>query len=599
MRDVTSAASGRSFRLTGVGAFRRRNRQLDPQGVAAGAVLTLLAVLVGVPVVMVIWMSFRRGLPGRASPITLENYANLASDPYFLETIGNTVVFAGLTLLVTFTFLIPLTFLLTRCDLPFRRGFVILLSIVILIPTFLRAIGWILLFSPEIGVVNRMLMGIFQLPTAPFSIYSMAGMALIQGLGFVPAGYFMLSAAYRAMDPVLEEAAYTSGLGKLRTFLKVNVPLTMPALLGTFVYLAMTAVSVFEAPAIIGIPARIYTVSSIIALRVQPTTGLPDYGEAGAYGMIMLMLGLVLSWVYFRTVRQSRKYVVVSGKGYRPKTIKLGKWKPFALAFVMLFFLAETFMPLGMLLWASFTPYLMVPSVGAIPLLSFSNYSRLGEVLNPRVLANTGILVVLAPVMAVVLSVLAAWVVTRSQSRLRGAIDILAFLPHAVPHILFAVGLAYLALLTRQSVPLYGSVFLIVLAHGITYMAFGSRALNSAMIQIHRDLEEAGRVAGLTAFGTLRKVVVPLISAALFSSWFWIALLSYREVTMALILYAQTNDVLSTLIWNWWREGRTGEVAALGSLLVSGLVLLMSVVLVGFRQLLSARESTAQGVLGH
>ena len=132
---------------------------------------------------------------------------------------------------------------------------------------------------------------------------------------------------------------------------------------------------------------------------------------------------------------------------------------------------------------------------------------------------------------------------------------------------------------------------------GIVYLAFGSRTLNAAMIQVHRDLEEAGRLAGLTALGTLRKIVVPLVAAAVFSSWFWIALLSYREVTMALVLYAQQNDVIATQVWMMWREGQAGEVSALGTVLVLVLAGLMGTVALVYKQAVLARASSVEGAV--
>lgn len=578
-------------------AAGRRGWRFDGGSLAAAGVFLLLLLLVGGPILTVVWMSLRRGLPGQAGPLVLDNYVALFGDPAFLEVVSNTLIFGFLTLGVTFFFLIPLTFLLTRCDVPFRWGFIVLLSMVILIPTFLRAIGWIMLLSPEIGAINRLLMATFGLEKPPLSIYNMFGMAFVQGLSFVPAGFFMLSAAYRAMDPALEEAGYTSGMGRLRTFLKINLPLTVPALLGVFIYLMMTAISVFEAPAIIGLPARIFVLSSMIYLRIQPQVGLPNYGFAGAYGLVMLILGILLSWMYFRTVRQSRRFVVISGKGYRPKTIKLGKWKPLAVAFIIGFFLLETGMPLAMLIWTSFTPYLLIPSIEALPLLTLSNYETMFDRQSPRMVYNTLFLVALAPLAALLVSIMVAWIVTRTRSRLRAAVDTLAFLPHAVPHILFAVALAYLALMLRQSIPLYGTMLIIVLAHAITYLAFGSRTLNAAMIQIHVELEEAGRLAGMTALGTLRRIVVPLVLTAVLSSWFWIALLSYREVTMALILSGRDNEVIATAIWKMWRQGQTGEVAALGTVLVLMLMAIMLVIGFTSRRVLLSR-ATATGPTG-
>jgi len=557
-------------------------------------VLALLLVAVGGPIALIVWMSLRRGLPGGASPLTLDNYVALFRSPFFLETLANTAVFAMLSLLVTFVFLVPLTFLFSRTDLPFRTGFVVMLSIVVLIPTFLRAIGWIMLLSPEIGLVNRGLMAVFGLESAPLNIYSMGGMAFVQGLAFVPAGYFMLSAAYRAMDPALEEAAYTSGIGKLTTFRTVDVPLTFPALLGTFVYLAMTAVSAFEAPGIIGLPARIFVLSSVIFLDVHPqSVGLPDYGAAGANGMVMLVAGLALAVVYFRALRAGRRFAVLTGRGYRPRPLRLGRWTGLALAFVLAFFLMEVFLPLGMLVWASLTPYLIAPSADALPLLTLANYGRMLTPQSARGLANTVVVLAIAPLLAVAIAVAVAWIVTRTASRLRGIIDVLAFAPHAVPSVLVAVGLAYVALLARGAIPLYGSVLIIALADAIIYLAFASRTLNAAMIQVHHELEEAGRVGGLSPLATLRHVIVPLVRPALLNSWFWVALLSYREVTMALVLLTQFNNVIATDIWTLWREGEVNRVAALGTSLVAVMLALIVVATLALRRSPVSRTAAA------
>jgi len=143
--------------------------------------------------------------------------------------------------------------------------------------------------------VNKWLQQWFDLASPPFNLYSLPGMAFVQGVSFVPGAFFMLAAAYQSMDPSLEEAAYTAGVGKLRTFLKINIPITWPAIAAVMVYLFMTSIAVFEVPAIIGLPARILVLSSLIFQSTTPTTGLPDYGTAGAYGGIMLVLGLVLA----------------------------------------------------------------------------------------------------------------------------------------------------------------------------------------------------------------------------------------------------------------------------------------------------------------
>ena len=528
----------------------------------------LLLVLIGLPVLMVILMSFRTGFPGEEVPFTLENFATVYMTPRTYEVLLNTLFFATSSVFITLLIAVPLVWILMRTDIPFKKTIYVLLTIGILIPVFLRTIAWILLLSPRIGLVNKWVQEAFALSDPPFNLYSLTGMAFVQGVSFVPGAFFMLAAAYRSMDPSLEEAAYTSGVGKLKTFLKINIPITWPAIAGVMVYLFMTAIAVFEVPAIIGLPARIHVLSSLIFTSTTPSTGLPDYGMAGAYGAIMLILGLTLAFLYVRLVKQGKKYTVITGRGYRPREIALGPWKWAALAFVFFYLCIEVFVPFAVLLWASLLPFLQLPSAEALSSLTFKHYLEIPTHVGLRPFINTLILMFSVPTITMALSVLVSWIVIRTQVPFRGFLDTLVFIPHAVPGILMAVGLAYLGLAYRDYFPLYGTVSIIVLAHTINWIAYGTRTTNSVMIQVHRELEEAGRVSGASAPRVLGKIILPLIAAGVLNSWIWIGMLSYREVTMSLTLLTRSNVVISTVVWQFWGSGWVPQVSALGVILI-------------------------------
>jgi iron(III) transport system permease protein len=551
------------------GAWEGLSRFL-PHGVTlfATGLSGLLLVLIGLPVAMVILMSLRTGFPGESVPFTLENFATVYLTPRTYEILLNTVFFAISSVAITLLIAVPLVWILMRTDIPFKKTIYVLLTIGILIPVFLRTIAWILLLSPRIGLVNKWLQQLFALSEPPFNLYSLTGMAFVQGVSFVPGAFFMLAAAYRSMDPSLEEAAYTSGVGKLKTFLKINIPITWPAIAGVMVYLSMTAIAVFEVPAIIGLPARIHVLSSLIFTSTTPSTGLPDYGMAGAYGAIMLILGLTLAFLYVRLVKQGKKYTVITGRGYRPREIALGGWKWAALAFVFFYLSIEVFVPFAVLLWASLLPYLQLPSAEALSSLTLKHYIEIPTHVGPRPFINTLILMFAVPTLTMILSVLVSWIVIRTQVSFRGFLDTLVFIPHAVPGILMAVGLAYLGLAYRDYFPLYGTVSIIVLAHTINWIAYGTRTTNSVMIQVHRELEEAGRVSGASASRVLGKIILPLIAAGVLNSWIWIGMLSYREVTMSLTLLTRSNVVISTVVWQFWGSGWVPQVSALGVILI-------------------------------
>ena len=563
------AAPARAMRLDVFSRFSRPF-ELGQYGVSffTAGLLALLILIVGVPVAMVALMSLRTGFPGEGGALTLQNFVEVYSDASTYEVLGNTLLFALGSVAVALLFAIPLSWLLMRTDIPFKKTFYVLLTVGILIPVFLRTIAWILLLSPRIGLLNQWLMRIFDLGGPPLNLYNIGGMAFIQGVSFVPGAFFMLSAAYRTMDPSLEEAAYTSGVGKLTTFLRINIPLTLPAIAAVVVYLFMTGIAVFEVPAIIGLPARILVLSALIYTATSPPTGLPEYGIAGAYGGIMLVAGLALAYFYVRLVKQGKKFTIITGRGYRPREIALGRWKWAAMAFVLLYLSIEVFIPFLILLWTSLVPYLQLPSAAALKTMTLKHYLSIPNYAGAQPFINTFILMIGVPTLAMVISVLVSWAVVRTQVRFRGILDTVAFLPHAIPSILVAVGLAYLGLAYRDFFPLYGTIFIIMLAHVINWIAYGTRTTNSVMIQVHRELEEAGKVAGASTPRVLWKIVLPLIAAGVLNSWVWIGMLSYREVTMALTLYTRNSVVISTVVWQFWSNGWIPQVSALGVVLI-------------------------------
>jgi iron(III) transport system permease protein len=551
-------------------------------GLFAGGLTGLLLLLVGVPLLMVVLMSLRTGFPGEGGPLTLANFIAVYSAPATYQILLNTLLFALGTVVIALVFAVPLVWLLSRTDIPFKNTIYVLMTVGILVPVFLRTIAWILLLSPRIGLVNQWATQLFGLDHPLVSLYNIPGMAFIQGVSFVPSAFFMLAAAYHTMDPSLEEAAYTSGVSKFQTFVRINVPITWPAIAGVMVYLFMSAIAVFEVPAIIGYPARILVLSASIFTSTNPPTGLPNYGIAGAYGAVMLAAGLTLAYFYVRLVQHGKKYTVITGRGYRPREIALGKWKWAALAFALLYLSMEVFIPFLVLLWASLLPHLQLPSAEALSQVSLANYETIFDFVDALPFVNTAILMIAVPTATMFLSVLVSWIVVRTQISFRGALDTLAFLPHAIPSILLGVGLGYLGLAYRNYFPVYGTIIIIAIAHTISWIAYGTRTTNGVMIQLHRELEEAGKVAGASAPRVLGRIVLPLVAAGIFNSWIWISMLSYREVTMALTLGTRKNLVISTIVWQFWGNGWVPQVAALGVLLVLFAVLIVGALKFGF-----------------
>jgi len=531
----------------------------------AVAVAFLVAILVLAPLVTIGWMSFVPDLPTLRGPYTLSNFSVLAEKTTY-QLLLNSVIFSVLTLVIALCFGFPIAWLVERTDIPFKLTIRSLVGMTILIPTFLQAIGWVLLLSPTIGIMNQFLTKTLNLPLV-MNVYTMPGMAFVQGLSFMPIAFFMLSAVFANMDPALEEAAYANRIGGLKTLFRVTVPLSWPGLLAAIIYMFMLGIGVLEVPLIIGLPGQIHLFSSRVFTLTRASSSVPQYGVVGATSVVFLAISMVAAYYYSKVIRKSYRYAVVSGKGYRPRLTELGPWKWLADAFVLLYFVLSIVFPFASLIWVSLVPYIQVPSVEALESVSISAYRYLR---NPMVLesfANTTILIFSAPTLVMILCILISWIVVRSNMRGKLTLDRLATVPLAIPNIIIAVALMYIALIAGPFFPVYGTVWILIVAFVISHITFGTRTLNAAMIQIHKDLEEAAAVSGAPPSTVMRRVIVPLIWGPLMEGWIWLFLLSFREVTMAATLYITDNAVLSTVVWVLWSNGEFDRAAAVSVVL--------------------------------
>lgn len=540
-------------------------------GISALAILGLLA--------MVLWMSLRTGIPGQISTYTFGNYAALLTDPYNYRVMVTTLIFAAITIAIS----VPLGFIfawfIERTDMPYKAAAMSLLGVGILFPTFLKAMGWVFLLHPRIGVINSFLMQLFGLEKNPFNVATLPGIGFVEGLTLTPLAYIMISAALRGMNPAFVEAASIHGVSKWKTLLRVELPLVWPALLSAVIWMLTVAIAAFDVPGVIGMANNIFTFSTAVYFMINPNEGLPRYGLSGAYGTIMIGLSLILMIPYFRALKQSHRYQIISGKSYQSRPIELGRGWLLGWGLLASYFTLAFILPLLAIFWVSLLPYVQVPSRQALAAVSFERYGSIafdGAFL--RAGLNTLLLMVIVPTLVVVFSAAISWIVTRSRLRGRVLLDAIAFLPHPVPHLLFALALAYLALLVSNVVPLYGTIYVIMAVYVICWISFGTRVLNNSMIQVHRELEEAAQVGGVSTLRVLWKVILPLVRPALIYAWIWTSLSAYRELTMAVFLASPKSQLLSTYIWGQWHGGGLGDAAAIAVVMMA----IMSPVVVTF-----------------
>src|SRR5713226_551853 len=427
---------------------------LGVAGITALAIVGLLT--------MVAWMSLRTGVPGQPSLYTFKNYTTLLTDPYSYRVMMTTLEFAAVTIAVS----VPLGFLfawfIERSDMPYKATAMSLLGIGILFPTFLKAMGWVFLLHPRIGVINIALMNLFGLTKGPLNIATVQGIGFVEGLTLTPLAYVIISAALRSMNPALVEASSIHGVSKWKTLLRVELPLVWPALLSAVIWMLTVAIAAFDVPGVIGMANNIFTFSTAVYFMINPNEGLPRYGLSGAYGTIMVAFSLVLMIPYFRALKQSHRYQIISGKSYQSRPIELGRWWLLGWGLLAGYFILAFLLPLLAIFWVSLLPYVQIPSRQALAAASFERYGAIA--FDSALLAagwNTLLLMVIVPTLVVAISSAISWIVTRSRMRGRLILDAIAFLPHPVPHLLFALSIAYFALLISNVIPLYGTIFVL------------------------------------------------------------------------------------------------------------------------------------------
>ena len=552
-------------------------------------VFLLVLGLVLVPLSFLILGSFSTArLPTDFSLETMGwvNYLKVYTDPETYALLGNTVIYVAGSALLGISLAVTLAWLVERTNMPGKVWIYAGVPMTLAVPGMLQAMAWVLLLSPRIGLINKSLQNLLDLDQPPINIYSLGGMVFLEGLRLVPTAFLMLVPLMRSMDPTLEEAAAVSGARPFSATRKITLRLLAPGLVAVMIYQLMTALEVFEIPGILGLPAGIYVFSTKIYAIIRSATFMPVYGQANALAMVYLLIAVVTTYFYARMISRVEKYTIITGKGYRPRQFDLEGWRYPAVAFVFLYLFLAILLPFLVFAYASFLSYLQTPSLEAMKSMTLKNYRFLAQYGEAGdALKNTILMVLMTATATVLLSFFVSLVVVRSKFWGRKLLDQLAFVPHAIPGIVLGIAFFWV-FLKIDFLPIYGTVWAISIGFTVSFLSYGSRAMNASLLQIHKELEEAAYVSGARPWRTLWRVFLPLMLPTFVGVWIWVVLHAVRIAGLPLILYeGPRNQVLSILIWNMWDQGYVPAVAAIGTLLMLTLLLLtLAVRYIGFRR---------------
>jgi iron(III) transport system permease protein len=542
----------------------------DPQQTAVlGGLGALLGVLVLLPLGILLFYSIWSVGPAETGgAFTLSNYTHTFVDPTTYRLLFNTLVFAAGSMVIGLVLGISLAWLIERTNAPFRNFAFVIAIITAGMPPLIFAMAWVFLLNPRTGILNMPFTVWLGWDEGIFKPYNLFTLVIIEGFRVTPTIFLMIIGLFRSMDPSLEEASAMSGAGLFTTLRKVTLPVMLPGLLGVTIFIGTATIGLFEIPAILGMPGGVHVFSTRIYIALQQLPS--DYGLAASLGTVAGLLGLVGIFFYHRVTRIQARFATVTGKGYRPRRIELGRWRPMAGGAIVLYFFVMVVVPVAVVFYASLFPYFRMPSLTAFQAASLDSYRGLWhEEAFWIAFKNSMTIIAVVPITVMLLSSVISWFVVRGNMRGKGLIDSIAFLPFTAPSIVFGLAFLLIAFWVDGVLPIYGTIWLIAIAHISRFLPFGTRTTNGAMIQLHRELEEAGSVSGASWFTVFRLITLRLLIPSLLAGWLWIAVHSGRELSIALLLAnSRENQILSALSWSRWENGRLDDAAALGIVLM-------------------------------
>jgi|SoimicMinimDraft_3_1059731.scaffolds.fasta_scaffold04456_2 iron(III) transport system permease protein len=523
----------------------------EPVQLAITVVVVLLALwLVLYPLGWLIWAMFHKGAPGASGDWTTENLKVLLDAEYWQLVGRSLIVGVGTTLLATFIG-VPLAWVTVKTDMPGKRFVEIIAILPFFTSTFIGALAWIFLGNPTNGLL-KLWLGI------PINVYSMGGIIWVTGLYMAPYIYLFASAALRNMDTSYEEASFMAGAGLFRTLTRVTFPLIFPALMSGMSLVLVISLDIFGVAAILGFPARI----SVLATSVFVNASLvpPAFGKAAVEGLTLIIIAALLLFLQNRYLSK-RSYTVVSGRGFRVKLYSLGHWTPVVVAGCCLYLLIAVLLPLLVLIKASFQVY-PTPYFRAFTLANWGAFFGNDEVV--KALLRSFYLSTFGATLTVIFTAVVAYIVHRTRVPGRSLLEYIVAIPIGTPGIVMGLGIMW-AYITW---PLWGTVWILVLAYMTLFMPYGVRAMGATLVQIHPELEESSRVHRGSWLMTFRRIVLPLLRSGVYSTWILLFIIFIREISTAVLLTSVNTQVFPVLIFQEWMAGSFNVMSA-GALLLS------------------------------
>jgi iron(III) transport system permease protein len=521
------------------------------QPLMMGAAIAAVAILVVLPIGSLLIGSVRS-----EDGWTLGFFAQVVSARLYVQALINSLVLGAWTGLFSIVIGLPLAWAVSRTNVPGKGLILVTANLSYLSPPFLTAIAFVYLFSPNSGLINILMRDVVGLPWLTFNIFSMAGLVVVTTIHTFPFVFLLASSALQSVDASYEEAAQILGAGKFRTAFSITAPLVAPAILSGTLLAFVNAIALFGSQAIIGLPARIFTLPTrLYSLFNYP----PQYGLASALSLVFVVITILALYLQ-RAFLARRSYVTLGGKGSRPQLVDLGpaRWGVFAFCAAIL--VVAIVLPYGTLIAVSFSKSW---GLDFWHNLTFANYRfiLIEYDVTQRAILNSLFLATAAALLAVLLGALVGWIDLRTRLPGRKLLDYAALIPLGLPGIVMAVALIQFWL--AMPLALYGTLTILLLAYVGRYIPLGVRAANTSLRQVDPALEESAAILGAGWGRTMREITLPLIRPGLFAGWLLVFVPAIQELSASILLFSSSSMTLAVAVYNLYETGRTEPVAAL------------------------------------
>lgn len=545
--------------MTAVGADAAAPRSfaLPRTGPQVWIPIVLLCGALGYPFFLLVTSAFNVGDP-QALPAVEYGLSNFVELGDHLDWIGNTLLVAAGGTALGMAFGVTLAWIIHRTTVPGRRMFELLVAIPYPLGPLVGALAWSQLGAPRDGLINRFFAWATGADWPLINIYTPLGIIFVEAVFEAPVAMLIIGAAMQRMDPALEESSSVFGGSKLRTAMRVTLPLMLPAILSAALFMFTSMIGSFAIPTILGTSARFYVATNAIYVLMQSYP--PNYPLAAALGLVLVALTATAVWLVQRVLRR-RSFAVITGRNYRPRLVDMRGWTWMFFAIAWGYIAVSLVLPLGVLVLASLQTSSVLSFDPSLWTLRNYRYILFDFPTTRQAIVNSLILGVGTGTLGVAAATLIAIAVHRSQSGGRKLLEQLTMLPQSIPRLIFAFGFLWMVL--TLPIPLYGTLAAVLLAYLVVFLPLAYRGMSGVVVQIDRALEEAARVSGATAARVLRTVTVPLLRPGILATWALLFMVSVREISASLFLSGAHTPVLGPAIFSFWDSGGLPRVSAL------------------------------------